>query len=92
MLSRNDIGKTYYTVHKNGKMMVLTLTESRWTKEPCFTDGSEYYYITGQSLYEYDDSVCAYWPCDYRPARSILKVIIFLIIAFLLGYCIGRAI
>lgn len=92
MLSRADIDKKFFTIGKDGKHRILTLTESRWTYEPCFTDGKEYYYLEGNK-FGYDDDIVAYWPYDYKMAkrRSLIRPIILGVMLLWFGYCIGSA-
>ena len=91
MLSRADLNKKFYTLNKKGQSKVLKLTESEWTGEPCFTDGDEYYYLDGNK-FGYDDDIVAYWPCEYRKNRNILKVILLCLMIFTFGYWYGATV
>lgn len=93
MLSRSNINEKFFTISKDGKHRILTLTESRWTGEPCFTDGQEYYYLEGNK-FGYDDDIVAYWPCDYKTAkrRSLIRSIILGVMLLWFGYCVGHTV
>lgn len=96
MLSRADLDKKFFTIGKDGKHRILTLTESKWTGEPCFTDGEVYYYLDGNK-FGYDDDIVAYWPCDYKTAkrRSFIRSIRSILIGVMLlwfGYCVGHTV
>lgn len=93
MLSRADIDKKFFTIGKDGKTRILALTESRWTGEPCFTDGEYYYYLDGNKI-GYDDDIVAYWPYDYKTAkrRSLIRSIILGVMLLWFGYCVGHTV
>ena len=93
MLSRVDLGKKFSAIGKDGKHRILTLTESGWTGEPCFTDGQEYYYLEGNK-YGYADDIVAYWPCDYKTAkrRSLIRSIVLGVVLLWFGYCVGHTV
>lgn len=93
MLSRADINKKFFTIGKDGKHRILTLTESRWTGEPCFTDGQEYYYLEDYK-FGYDDDIVAYWLCDYKTAkrRSFIRSILIGVMLLWFGYCVGHTV
>lgn len=91
MLSRSDINEKFFTIGKDGKHRILTLTESSWTGEPCFTDGEEYYYLDGNK-FGYDDDIVAYWPYNNKKKRTFIRSILIGVMLLWFGYCVGHTV